>query len=107
MSVDVSKLLLNKKIRVISYFNNKMFTVTPTPKKPLDLAGIIEYCMIKIHEDMEGVLTEVVHLDNLEMVEIAAIQQDPKYFATLIASKDTSFMTLNPIKFKIWDVASS
>lgn len=107
MSIDVSKILLNQKIRVISYLNNKMFTIQPTPRKPLDLVGIIEYCTIKIHEDMEGIITDVVHLDELPFMNIIEIQQDKKYFATLIVSKDTSYMTLNPSQFKIWDVSST
>lgn len=100
--MDISILLLGKKIRVVSFLTNTLFTIQTTPKKKLDLQGILDYAASKMHEDLEGIVTQVAHIDRLQMNELCDMQASKEYFATLVVSELSSYMTLNPGGTRIW-----
>jgi hypothetical protein len=104
--VDISLILLGKKIRVISFLTNTIFTIQTTAQRQLDLDAILEYAASKMHEDLEGIVTQVAHIDRLQMNELCDIQASKEFFATLVVSEYSSFMTLNPSGIRIWPSAT-
>lgn len=97
------KLFAGKKIRIVSYFTNTIFTMTTPLNCTIGLEQLVEYSLSKIHNDLEGIVSEVVYFDsNLEFAALLKEQQNANYDFTLVASKYTVYMTMNPTGERIW-----
>lgn len=95
-------MFIGQKIRVISFYTNTQFTITPTAKSDIGISEIIDYAKSKMCDDLEGIVTEVIHFSTIEMNDLLNDQQNKNYFATLVAAEFSCYMTLNPLGVKIW-----
>lgn len=95
-------IFMDRKIRVISFFTNTIFTICPNAKSDIGLAELIEYSKFKMHDDLEGIVSDVIYFDNLSMKELLVEQQKQEIFATFVATGYSCYLTLNPIGVRIW-----
>lgn len=95
-------MFIGQKIRVISFYTNTRFTITPNAKSDIGISEILEYAKSKVCNDLEGIVTDVVYFSSIEMNELLEEQHDEKYFATLVADRLSCNMTLNPTGYVIW-----
>lgn len=68
------------------------------------LQELIDYAASKMHEDLDGIVTEVKKIDRLSMADILSEQNNPKYAYLLVVSQYSTYMLMCPDGIRIWEL---
>ena len=90
-------------IRVISHKTNQIFTVRPTADKPRSMNEILNYAECTMHDGLEGVVSDVKHLQKMEFMDLIREQNNPKYTFALFASRTSSYMIHSETGERVWE----